>query len=69
MMVAHFFLRGVGGKKGDSQADRGSAQVVMVNVSSIFHLEFIVPVLLLVGILKFTKIDVQQVLTTGLCGL
>ena len=43
--------------------------MVMVNVSSIFHLEFIVPVLLLVGILKFTKIDVQQVLTTGLCGL
>lgn len=46
-----------------------AAQVVMVNVSSIFDLEFIVPVLLLVGILKFTKIDVQQVLTTGLCGL
>lgn len=24
-MVAHFFWKGVGGKKGDSQADRGSA--------------------------------------------
>ena len=51
---------------GDSRPDGGHA--VMVNVSSIFHLEFLVPLLLSVGILQFTKLDVQQVLTTGLCG-